>query len=306
MWTHGDLWYRVGKLDSTGVTWGPSQQDGSSGHAPSIALTKEGDVLVVHGNRDRDGKNWSDLYYRVGWIDPNGDQNQSITWKSDIIHWNVGFHVSIAMNDNGVIVGVHEAGRGGDGLYYRVGHFKNPALGDFSIEWASGPWGIRYETGVNPGIAINNHDQIVEVHQVPNETLLHYRRGHLSGGVISFGDSRRYDNHAESPAVALLDNGLVLEVHQLGGLISRTGKLSHPTEIEWLTPIKVDDKERVAQSTIATNGVHAIQAYYDWSDGKVPELYYSIANICDGFQTGENDLDDVPVRMEGISATPLE
>jgi hypothetical protein len=120
------------------------------------------------------------------------------------------------------------------------------------------------------------------------------------------GDSRRYDNHAEFPAVALLDNGLVLEVHQLGGLISRTGKLSHSTDIEWLTPIKVDDKERVAQPTVATNGVHAIQAYYDWTGGKAPELHYSIANICDEFQTGENELDDVSVRTEGISATPLE
>jgi len=51
--------------------------------------------------------------------------------------------------------------------------------------------------------------QVVAVHQVPGEALLHYRRGTLSGGGIQFGDSKRYDNYAERPAIALLDSGLV-------------------------------------------------------------------------------------------------
>jgi len=65
-YAHADLWYRVGKLNGTGVTWGPSQKDGRVGYYPSVALTKEGYVLVVHGNRSQDSKNGSDLYYRVG------------------------------------------------------------------------------------------------------------------------------------------------------------------------------------------------------------------------------------------------
>jgi len=75
---------------------------------------------------------------------------------------------------------------------------------------------------------------------VPNESLLHYRRGIVNGGVIEFSDSRRYDNYAEHPAVALLDSGLVIEAHSKGGLITRIGRLSPANrwEIEWSEPIK--------------------------------------------------------------------
>jgi hypothetical protein len=100
--------------------------------------------------------------------------------------------------------------------------------------------GNRYDTGINPAITINNRNEVVAVHQVPNESLLHYRRGIVNGGVIEFSDSRRYDNYAEHPAVALLDSGLVIEAHSKGGLITRIGRLSPANrwEIEWSEPIK--------------------------------------------------------------------
>jgi hypothetical protein len=42
------------------------------------------------------------------------------------------------MNDNGLIVGVHETGHASTGMYYRVGHFTNPATWNFTIQWDSG------------------------------------------------------------------------------------------------------------------------------------------------------------------------
>jgi hypothetical protein len=247
---------------------------------PSVALSKEGYVIVVHSNNNF--KSGTDLYYRVGKINPDGDQNQSIAWLTDFVHWDAGFHAAIAINDRGVIVGVHEAGRGGTGLYYRVGHLRNPAGGDYTVQWDSTPWGVHYEDGINPSIAINNHNQVVEAHQVTGETLLHYRRGNLTGGTINFAESRRYDNHAEQPAVALLDNGLVLEVHSLGGLISRTGwlSLSNSTDIEWSTPIKVDDDGFVAYPALATNGTDAIVTYRTLNDLSFSQLFVSVARIC--------------------------
>jgi hypothetical protein len=93
-WDSGQtgLWYRVAKLNGTGVTWGQSQKDGGAGYDPAIAISKEGYVLVVHGDRSCScHKNGSHLYYRVGWLDPYGDQNQTISWKTDRIHWDAGF-----------------------------------------------------------------------------------------------------------------------------------------------------------------------------------------------------------------------
>lgn len=185
------------------------------------------------------------------------------------------------MNDQGVIVGVHEAGRGGNGLYYRVGHLRNPVGGDYTIQWDSPSWGIKYDTGVNPSIAINNRNEVVQVHQVPEETLLHYRRGTVSGGEIRFGDSWRYDNYAEDPTVALLDSGMVLEVHSLGGLISRTGMLSpsDPQRIDWFEPVKVNESGHVKNPALAVNGTHALETHSDYYKTGFA-LDYSVATIC--------------------------
>jgi hypothetical protein len=274
------IWYRVGKqfpLNKTDIDWGNGQSAGANGAWPAVALSKEGYVVVVHS--DREYKWGSKQYYRVGKIDPKGNENQSIIWKTDSIQWDGGYHTSIAINDNGVIVGVHESNTlSGTGLYYRVGQLRNPAGGDYTIAWSSGSTGVNYDDGINPHIAINNQNQVVEVHQVTKESLLHYRRGTVSEGKITFAESQRYANGAKHPAVALLDSGLVLEADassEGGGLNSRTGKLdpANSTLIQWSPPVKdIYDYEYPA---LATNGRYAFQTLESVSD----KIYYSGAEI---------------------------
>jgi hypothetical protein len=254
-------------LDKNYIVWGNSQSVGLNGYWPAVALSKEGYVIAVHS--DREYTDGSQQYYRVGKIDPNGDEHQFINWITDLIHWDGGFHTSIAINDNGVIVGVHESNTGGTGLYYRVGHLKNPAGGDYTIAWSSGSSGVNYDDGINPHIAINNHNQVVEVHQVTGEDLLHYRRGTVSEGKIIFAASQRYENDARRPAVALLDSGLVLEVHGPGsfkiggGLYSRTEKLdpSNSTLIEWSPSVNELGKYGAKYPALAANGRFAYQMH---------------------------------------------
>jgi hypothetical protein len=278
-----EMWYRWGKLvapDMTNVTWGASRNIGVRGFWPAVALTKEGYVIEVHS--DRASKKGSEQFYRVGKIDPYGDQNQTISWKTDFIHWDGGFHTSITMNDNGVIVGVHESNTGGTDLYYRVGHLRNPAGGDYTIAWTSGTTGIGYDDGINPHIAINNYNEVVEVHQVTNEYLLHYRRGTVSGGKITFAQSQRYDNNGAEPAVALLDSGLVLEVHSVGDILkSRTGTLnpSNSTKIDWSSPVAIATVYAAKNPALATNGNYAIQTHEIAYGGG---LYFSTAAAIEG------------------------
>jgi hypothetical protein len=282
------IWYRLGKLQESTVIWGDSQRSGVSGYLPAVTLSKEGYVILVYTNKD--SKSGADLFYRVGRIDPNGDKNQTITWKTESTHWDKGSHASIAINSEGVIVGVHEShGGSSTRLYYRVGKLRNPASGDFTIQWDSGQTGIGYEDGQNPSISINNTFepgrgfQIVEVHQVSGiETLLHYRRGTVIAGRITFAESKRYDNYARVPAVALLDNGLVLEVHSLGGLISRTGRLSrsNSTEIDWSAARKLDNDTQITHLALASNGSYAIQTHENMGY-QVPEIYSSVAKVCE-------------------------
>jgi hypothetical protein len=231
-------------------------------------------------------------YYRVGKVDPHGDENQSIKWITDLIHWDNGYHTSIAINDNGFIVGVHESD-GGTGLYYRVGQLRNPAGGDYTIAWNSGSTGVKYDEGINPHIAINNHNQVVEAHQVTGESLLHYRRGTVSERKINFAASQRYDNDAVQPAVALLDSGRVLEVHCKDGLNSRTGKLnpSNSTLIDWSPSVDNGGKLDAKYPALAVNGRFAYQMHEKSGEPTVGGVIYSSGaeiqcpNLSGGFKS---------------------
>jgi hypothetical protein len=166
---------------------------------------------------------------------------------------------------------------------------RNPAGGDYTIAWSSGSTGVKYDDGENPYIAINNHNQVVEVHQVTREDLLHYRRGTVSDGKITFAESRRYENGARQPAVALLDSGLVLEVHIAVDLYSRTGKLdpSNSTLIEWSPSVNHNGGGGGGEyPALATNGKYAFvtQAKKAGVFHDASVIYYSGAEIyCPNF-----------------------
>jgi hypothetical protein len=239
-------------------------------------------VIVVYSNRaDRSD---SEQFYWVGKIDPNGDINQTIEWNTDPLHWDGDFNTSIAINGNGIIVGVHQSNNmSNNNLYYRVGHLRDPGNGDYTVAWDSGHFGVRYDSGTHPHISIDNHNQVVVVHQTTTEHFLHYRRGNIhfgaAGVTIDFGESQRYNSSAKQPAVALLDNGDVLEVHldsDANFLLSREGSLSSsdPAIIEWAENSSVvhagDELEYPAS---AGNGTFAVETHV-WYDhellGKSP------------------------------------
>jgi hypothetical protein len=279
------LWYRVGSLSETGVTWGQSQSFPREGHWPNVAISKEGYVIFVWSGGDF--KSSSDLYYLVGQIDPAGGIDQSITWLTPRgVFLDAGFHSSIAINDNGVILEVHESGSGRTGLFYQVGHLANPADGDYTIAWDSGANGVKYDDGINPHIALNNYNQAVEVHQVTGEHYMHYRRGTVSGGTISFGGSPRYDNNSSEASVALLDNGVVVEVHRQDDSFAaaRTGILNpnDPERVEWLDSVEIsdDDSDEARYPAVAAAGNYAIGTWKSLApDEQGPHLFSSVASL---------------------------
>lgn len=240
--SNSGIWYHVGKLDGTNVVWGGSQGAGLNGYWPTVIMNQQGYVVVVWSNNQY--RSGSEQYYRVGKLNINGDQNQSIQWLTGSNHWDGGFHTSLAINNNGVIVSVHESNSNSNhNLYYRRGHLTNPAGGNYNITWDSGSSGVQYEVGINPHIAVNDNGQVVEVHQVPDENLLHYARGTLNGGgKIDFAkDHPRYNSNGRQAAIALTNNGFVSEVHVQGDflkgdlLLRMVGKL-HSTNaalIDW-------------------------------------------------------------------------
>jgi hypothetical protein len=71
-----NIWYHVGILNGTGVTWGGSQSLGQKGNWATVAISKEGYVILVRSTTHF--KNGGNLRYWVGKIDPFGGINQSI------------------------------------------------------------------------------------------------------------------------------------------------------------------------------------------------------------------------------------
>jgi len=273
----GEISYKVGQINGSAVNWGKSYvvplsfASGHGGYYPAVALTKSG--LVILAFQYYNGRaNPNQLYYMVGQLDVNGGSDQRILWLTGAQLYDAGNRVSLSVNDNGLIVGVHETGSGGNGLYYRIGQLPNPPQ-SYSIKWTSGEYGIRYTGGVFPHIAINNQNQVVEVHQVQdNENLLHYIRGTISAPYSSVkfaNDQPRYDNNAANPTDALLDSGMVIEAHTAKLGSTRLGSMwaqlnpSDPVKLNWgcsssFSPTG-DDR---AYPQVAANGNTAIMVTF--------------------------------------------
>jgi hypothetical protein len=277
-----DLWYHVGRLVGGTVQWGKSQyiDVAKEPHTintpvwPTVAVTKDNYVILLYSTGRY--KSGSSLRYSIGRLYPDGGVDQSIQWLLKDQIFDSGFHSSVAVNDNGVIAEVHESGSGGTGLYYRVGHMRNPDAGQFDIVWVSGSAGLYYDSGVNPHIAMNKAGNVVEMHQVTGESLLHYRRGVLKGNGINFYGAPRYSSNASNPAVALTDFALALAIDTGGGrLESSAGYLNpnDPNKVDWQSTQKVDYQG--FNPGIATNGDYIIATWNDNSDN----LLYSTARV---------------------------
>jgi hypothetical protein len=281
--TYNGLFYRIGKLDPTKgtVAWGPSRRwvtKDKNGSWPAVAITKEGYAILTYSNAFT--KSNAVLRYSVGTLDLNGGTDQLINFKVQNEKLDTGFHDSISVNYNGTIAEAHEAD-GKKGMYYRLGHLKSPASGNFNIVWDSGDGGQPWDDGVNPQIAINDNNDVVEVHQASaNDHRLHYTRAKISGNRITFGKDHPFFSAGERPAVTLLNNGYLVEMHAsnydkktgLSELRYRAGTLdrNNATLINW--PDGTTIGYVANPGGIGTNGAYLVSTaqrgthlYYSWA-----------------------------------------
>jgi hypothetical protein len=285
---YSGLYYRIGKLDpvSGTVTWGSKgrqfQPQSIYGGFPSVAITKEGYVIIVYsgGNDKRSGR----LRYYVGTLDPNGGTDQEINFKVKDAYYDTGWNGTISVNYNGVIAEAH-GGDGSDGLFYRLGHLSSPGTGDFSIVWDTESGGKKYDNGLSPVISLNDNGDVVEVHKSENGDRVYYTRGKLSGSTIAFqSEHPKFDDPAWAPAVVLLNNGYVMEMNVhiikdfLGtnvryNLTYRLGKLdpNGAVKINWISDNVIWTTPR--RSGLATNGTYAVATPGD----QIRELKYTWA-----------------------------
>jgi hypothetical protein len=279
------IFYHVGKVRETWdgqpfVSWGDSQPLYFDCHRPSVAITKQGWVLMACTKFAYSGYGSEvQMRYWAGQLNPDGDNAQTIDWKIMDRFFDTGQYAALSFNTNDILVDVHESAKNSK-VFYRVGRFQNPLQGQFEIVWGTGDGGKEYDKGVNPHIAINEWNQVVEVHQTQNnESLLHYRRGHLYADHIAWTSesSFRYDDYSKQPAITLTNQSKVIEAaSKNNGIFSRTGNLRpNYARVDWSDAAQVSWSGYPGVSpSIATNGIVAIST---WTGEK--QLFYAIALV---------------------------
>lgn len=191
----------------------------------------------------------SNMWYHIGTVN-----EATINWGSSHSYSN-GYNPSIALNNNNVVVEVHETSNVfTNSLYYKVGQVNGS-----TVDWGGDN---KYDSGSQPQVAINDNGDVVEVHKSQGFDTLWYRVGKINGKSISWGSSHKYDDGV-TPSVSINNNGDVVEVHKSQAydkLWYRVGKISGTT-ISWSGSIEYQD------------GVNPSVAITD--DGRVVEVHES-------------------------------
>ena len=125
-----------------------------------------------------------------------------------------GQNPSVALNNKGVVVEVHESHNKHVELCYRVGMIDTDSK---TICWGSCH---MYDMGLQPHVAIDDSLNVVENHKSQNHETLWYHVGKVDADrkTITWGSSHMYDS-GTSPSVAINDNLNIIEVHQTGSSI---------------------------------------------------------------------------------------
>ena len=141
----------------------------AKGTYPSVSMNKTG--KIVYANRSG-SKVYYDLHYSM--LDFNNGAPSII--RNYLRYDNgKGINPSISINNNNIVVEVHEGSTRGGNCYYKIGNFNEDAK---VIDWTGGG---RYETkGVLPSVAINTKGQVVEMHSDRDFKKLYYRVGEIN------------------------------------------------------------------------------------------------------------------------------
>jgi len=190
----------------TKLNWG-LHKDKGDGEDPDIAINNHGTIVQVFEDKDELS---TKLYYRVGIA-----HGASIDWGGPRDLGN-GLFPSVDINDAGIVVEID----GNWDLTYRVGIVD---VDTKTIDFGSAH--VDFESGRHASIAINNNNQVIEVHRsracdpatyLVGGCQLLYRVGTAQASSRSVNFGSEHDNlpTGRRPAVDLNDRNDVIIVHE--------------------------------------------------------------------------------------------
>jgi len=290
------LYYSVGNISGDGksIDWDDEfhDQNYTHGTTPSVAivdhLNDKGDLLLIEIHED----GTKNLYYRFGLIstDKDGKLTGEIKWQGeDWDHYDDGNHPSVAINEENMVVEVHE---GSDNkLWYNVGGFDEQG----TFRWGNRESDERnYNTGVRPAVALHGN-LIFEAHNSSNHYLW-CQMGLLNASAKYIDwkwenpdpDKKNEPTYplpidesgSQYPSVALYSKGAV-EAHMSsgGGIWWRMGKTSNSVMAVGPTKDIQDTYSDVSASgtqiSIDASDTHVVLSYISGDSN----IYYMVGNL---------------------------
>jgi hypothetical protein len=240
-----------------------------------VGHTKPGHE-VDHGGDNPDGdalRDW--LGVVAGWVRGRGGNSGIVTlgldMKSKLVEAAVYEDGSLAMLNSalrevfgGALVTPHEFAELGGGEVHGplLAALRGRVLVVLSGH-AESRVGYRWNVGLNPAVAVNTGGWVVEVHESPSGPVFMHDLWYCTGrrtadGRVEWLHRGKYDR-GTTPAVAMNDSGLVVEVHKSGlysTLYCRVGQLNKSTgNVDWNGPAVKYDKG--VEPTIAFHSLSA-------------------------------------------------
>jgi hypothetical protein len=204
---HDTLWCSVGRISvdhrfARRVEWLSPAAEYDSGKVPAVALNDKGVVVEVHKS-----ENDNALFCRIGKLSASG----VLTWGDSHKFEGRGVDPAVAMDNAGRVVVVYKDSARSE-LYYQTGH-----VSDGAITWHKKAKYAGDHYARTPAVALNNAGVVVALHAESDQNSrasLCYLVGALNGATIAWNTKQKYAADRLLPAIALDDDGRVLEMHR--------------------------------------------------------------------------------------------
>lgn len=198
------------------------------GMAPCCAIDTHGRVVALHS-----GETFGRLYWRIGTAMGAGLTWEELPWGYH--HFSNGFNPTVALNDDGVLVAVHEsnAEAGGD-LRMWVGCIRGNGI---AFTTCGKRVNNQHPVCADPAIAMDRRGRVLQLYCA--DDALFCRRGHLRGTVLTWQpEASRLASHGNRPTIAMNQQGLAIAMfdsrYRLYYMIGRLGADDHG--MTWTAP----------------------------------------------------------------------
>jgi hypothetical protein len=271
----GQLWYRVGQINTTSMTidWGNKNYATAydKGINPSVAISGS-TVVEVHNATQGVGPLWM----RIGQVNTSSN---TILWGNSIQYDN-GMNPSVAISGS-TLVEVHNGANGVGQLWYRVGQITSSN----TIDCGNKNYSTPYDNGMNPSVAIWG-STLAEVHNGASGVgPLWYRVGQIntSSNTITWENNNQampYDNGLNPTVAVTLANSLApVEVHNggygAGPLWYHVGYFTVASTINWGNSAPYDNG---MNPCVAGGGYGTLVEVHDAVNGAGP-LWYRVGYL---------------------------